>query len=152
MLPSIIISDTSCLILLTRIGQLALLPRLCNSCYITPDIAAEYGAALPDWLHIRTPAHPLPPEIAPRALHAGERSALALARELPDSLLVLDDSPARKLASQLHLSFTGTIGLLLLAKTHGLLPAIRPLLAELRETGMWLTDEVADQVCRLAGE
>ena len=147
-----IIADTSCLILLTKIGRLDLLPRLFDGCRITPAVAAEYGLAIPTWLEIQAPTARLPAMLLTRSIHVGEHSALALALELPGSLLVLDDEPARRLAQKLQLRFTGTVGLLALAKARGLLLNIRPVVAELRAAGMWLSDAVAERVCRAAGE
>ena len=152
MLPSIVISDTSGLILLTKINQLSLLPQLFHTCYLTPTVAAEYRQPLPGWLQIRTPVGHLPADLLTRAIHAGEYSALVLAQEIPGSLLLLDDAPARQLARQLELPFTGTAGLLVPAKKQGFILAVRPLIIELRAVGMWLTDEVAERICRAAGE
>ena len=147
-----IIADTSCLILLSKIGRLNLLPQLFGGCRITPAVAAEYGLAIPAWLEIQEPTVRLPAQLLTRSIHAGEHSALALALELPGSLLILDDEPARRLAQQLRLRFTGTVGLLALAKSQGLLLSVRPVAAELRAVGMWLSDAVAERVCRAAGE
>ena len=147
-----IIADTSCLILLTKIGRLNLLSQLFGGCRITPAVAAEYGLDIPAWLEIQAPIARLPAPLLTRSIHVGEHSALALALELPGSLLILDDAPARRLAQQLRLRFTGTVGLLALAKDRGLLLHVRPVVAELRAAGMWLTDAVAERVCRAAGE
>ena len=115
-------------------------------------MAAEFGLPLPDWLHVRAPSQELPAALVTRQHHAGECSALALALELPSSLLILDDAPARQLAAALNLTFTGTVGILSLTKLRGLIPRLRPVLDELRSVGMWLSDHVAERVCREAGE
>lgn len=44
----IIISDTSCLILLTNIDELNLLQKLANQVFVTPEIQKEFGKTLPD--------------------------------------------------------------------------------------------------------
>ncbi|UYZ63539.1 DUF3368 domain-containing protein [Hymenobacter weizhouensis] len=151
-LPSVIISDTNGLILLTKIGWLELLRNLFSRCFITPIVAAEYGRPLPEWLEVHSPAGSLPEGIILRSIHPGEYSALVLALETPDSLLLLDDAPARQVAQQLQLSHTGTLGLLILAKSRGLLAHVRPVLAELRAAGMWVSDAVAENICQAAGE
>jgi predicted nucleic acid-binding protein len=46
-MKSVIISDTSCLIILDKIDQLALLHDLYDEVLITPLIADEFGKALP---------------------------------------------------------------------------------------------------------
>lgn len=51
-MPKTIIADTSCLILLTNIGELDLLHKVYGHIITTQDIATEYGEALPDWIEI----------------------------------------------------------------------------------------------------
>lgn len=46
----------------------------------------------------------------------GESSAIALALEIPESTLILDDFKARKIADKLGLTYTGTLGVILKAK------------------------------------
>lgn len=115
-------------------------------------MALEYEEDLPGWLRVAAPTQPHPTALAAYQLDAGEYSALALALELPDCFVILDDNAARRATQQLHLPFTGTAGLLVLAKKQGVISAVRPLLAQLRAQGMWLTDAVAERVCRAAGE
>ena len=47
-----IISDTSCLIILTNIGELDLLKRVYGQIITTSDIEKEFGEKLPDWIMI----------------------------------------------------------------------------------------------------
>jgi len=49
-------------------------------------------------------------------LDKGEASAIALALEIQDSTLILDDFKARKVAEKLGLKITGTLGLMILPK------------------------------------
>ena len=46
-MPKTIISDTSCLIILTNIGELDLLRRTYGSIVTTVEIAIEFGEPLP---------------------------------------------------------------------------------------------------------
>lgn len=64
-------------------------------------------------------------------LGAGEREALVIAVENPDSLVLLDDALARRYARILSISFTGTLGVLLKAKQAGYLSAVKPILDQL---------------------
>ncbi len=59
---------------------------------------------------------------------------------------------ARRVARQLGLPLVGTIGLLLQAKTAGLVPLLGPLLEQLRGAGFRLTESLANEVLRKAGE
>ncbi len=47
-----IISDTSCFIILTNIGELDLLHKVYGQIVTTPEIAAEFGEPLPDWVEV----------------------------------------------------------------------------------------------------
>lgn len=49
-------------------------------------------------------------------LDSGEASAIALSLEIENSLLLIDDLKARKIANRLHLNYSGTFGLILRAK------------------------------------
>ena len=48
----IIISDTSCFIILTKIGELHLLQKLYSKITTTVEIATEFGEPLPEWVEI----------------------------------------------------------------------------------------------------
>jgi hypothetical protein len=51
-MPKIIISDTSCFIVLSNIGELDLLHKVYGEIVTTVDIAIEFGEHLPDWVAI----------------------------------------------------------------------------------------------------
>lgn len=118
-MPDLIICDTSCLILFDKINQLDLL-RLCyNSIYVTPEVVAEYGKQLPDWVLIKKVANQSHQRILEQILGVGESSAIALGFELPQALVVIDDLKARKVAKSLNLQITGSLGILVKAKQKG---------------------------------
>ena len=49
-----IISDTSCFIVLLKIGELEILHKLFTNIVTTPEIANEFGEVLPDWVELIT--------------------------------------------------------------------------------------------------
>jgi predicted nucleic acid-binding protein len=53
--------------------------------------------------------------------------------------LIFDDLKARKLAEELNLKYTGSIGILILAKRRGLIEDIDELLAKIQATNFRLT-------------
>ena len=76
-----------------------------------------------------------------------------LAIELNADLLLLDEKQARNLAGQSGLTYTGVLGVLLEAKTAGLIPLIRPLLDVLRGgPGFRLSDTLYIETLRRGGE
>ncbi len=52
-MPKVIIADTSCLIVLAKIGELDLLHKVYKRVTITHDVFLEYGAELPFWIEVR---------------------------------------------------------------------------------------------------
>ncbi|GAB3809350.1 hypothetical protein GCM10028819_50720 [Spirosoma humi] len=82
----------------------------------------------------------------------GESSAIALALEIPNSLIILDDYKARKIAQQLSLTFTGTIGVIIKAKLNGAIPSIKPILKKIKSTNFRLSAELERQALEAANE
>lgn len=117
---SVIISDTSCLIVLTKIGELDILQQVYGKVTVTPEIAYEFGGLLPEWVAIVSIKDKVKQQLLELQIDKGESSAIALAMETPDSLLILDDVKARKAAAQLGLIFTGTMGVIIKAKLTGI--------------------------------
>ncbi|MCF8372682.1 MAG: hypothetical protein K9H64_13715 [Bacteroidales bacterium] len=74
-----IVSDTSCLILLERVGMLDLLKSLFGKITITQIIADEFGETLPDFIEFENPQNRNYQNILEGFLDSGEASAIALA-------------------------------------------------------------------------
>ena len=64
----------------------------------------------------------------------GEASAIALAIELSDSVVILDDYKARKFAESLGIQIIGTIGIIIKSKRQGVIESIKPFLQKIRQT------------------
>lgn len=75
-------------------------------------MASEFGKQLPFWVEIKIPANKNYQTILAASVDMGEASAIALAIEYEDSLLIIDDLKGRSLASELGLKITGTLGIL----------------------------------------
>jgi predicted nucleic acid-binding protein len=82
----------------------------------------------------------------------GEASAIALALELDDCTIILDDHKARRLADRLGLNVTGTLGVIIKAKRMGVIGSIRPLLDAIRNTDFRLSEGLEAEALREAGE
>lgn len=147
-----IISDTSCLIILSKIGELELLYKLYGQIITTLDIAEEFGEILPNWVTIEKVSDKYRQRILEMQIDKGESSAIALALEVPNCTLILDDFKARKIAQNLGLSFTGTIGIIIKAKLNGTIPSIKPYLEKIKETNFRISAEIELQALKEAGE
>jgi hypothetical protein len=107
---------------------------------------------LPGWIMVRPLEQALQPRAVSASIGAGEREVISLGLEVHAELLILDEQPARRLASSLGFRVIGTIGLLLAAKNRGLIPKIKPELDRLRGVRFFMDDELYDRVARQAGE
>jgi len=147
-----IISDTSCFIVLTNIGELELLQKTYGQVITTAEVAAEYGDVLPAWVKIEIPSDKTRQHILELQLDKGEASAIALALENPDSTIILDDYKARRVAEQLGLDTTGTIGVIIKAKKKGIISSVKPYFTKLKTTGFHLSADLENTALKEAGE
>lgn len=147
-----IISDTSCLILLEKIGELDLFQKVFGEILITQDIADEYGSFLPNWISIQNPTNKMYQEILEASVDKGEASAIALAVELIDCLLIIDDLKGRDLAETLGLKITGTFGLILETKNAGEIDSVKPLLDKIKRTDFRLSEKLEIRILTMANE
>ena len=160
---SLVVSDTSPIRGLTHLGRLDLLRTLFGEVLIPPAVERELRRAtrrfapldveLLKSLTIRSPSNSVLVSKLAEGLDAGESEAIALALEVGAESVLLDERRGRAAARRLGLVPVGILGLLLQAKTLGLVPEIRPLLQDLRDNAnFFLTEALLDEVTRRAGE
>jgi predicted nucleic acid-binding protein len=65
------------------------------------------------------------------SLDPGESSAIALALETKEPLLILDDAQARSFAQDIGLAITGTLGILIAAYRQGIIADLNPIIVRL---------------------
>ncbi|MEQ8467173.1 DUF3368 domain-containing protein [Coleofasciculus sp. E1-EBD-02] len=156
------ISNTSPLLYLYRINALDWLPELFNAIWTPNAVVLElregkqrgYDVPVPDdypWLQIVEPQF-IPPELTTLDLGRGELAALAMALETPNRIVLLDDGLARRAAQASGLTVWGTLRVLLEAKSQGLTEIITPLVDQLQDSGMWLSEDIRNRILNLAGE
>ena len=162
--PGIVVANTTPLINFAEIDRLELLQALFGELLVPVAVVTELqskGSLFPKaavagqapFVHTRTPVNQALVATLRRELHAGEAECIALALEEPAALLLLDDVSARGVAEHHGLRFTGTVGCLRLAKELRLIPAVAPLLEDLRtKARFWLNPELVQQVLRDVGE
>lgn len=151
-MPSIVISDTSCLIILDKIGELEILHQTYESILTTSTVASEFGLPLPPWIVVRDAIDRASETSFAQRVDRGEASAIALALELSGATLIIDDQKARKLAEGLGIQVTGTLGVLVRAKLSGVIPQMRSLLDKMRQTNFRFSEEVESSALAEAGE
>lgn len=131
-----IITDTSCLILLDKINELNILHKLFRQLITTDIVSKEFGKPLPTWIVTQNPINIKRQFELEQLLDRGEASAIALALEQKDCLLIIDELKGRKFAKKLALNITGTLGVILEAKKIGIIPSIKPILYKFIEIGV----------------
>lgn len=148
----VVIADTSCFILLDKIGEIELLQKTFSSITTTQTIASEFGKPLPSWIII-SPVQKTPYlKLLELEVDAGEASAFALTLEYSSSLLIIDDLKARKLADKLLLNYTGTLGVILKAKELNLLSSVKPLINKIQLTNFRFSEKVLNEILSAANE
>lgn len=148
----IIVSDTSCLILLLKINELDILRQVSNNIIVTSIIKEELKHDLPDWINVLDPKDKHYQTILEMDLDKGEASAIALMLEIDDAILLIDDLKGRKIAEKLNLNFSGTFGLLLKAKQLGIIKSIKPILDKIRLTNFRFSDKLFSEILKQAKE
>ena len=103
------------------------------------------------WLTV-IDALPIPDTIRAWDLVEGENAVLAWGHTNPGTVIIIDDLAARRCAAAHGIPVRGTLGLILSAKKRGLIPEARPVLENLRQSGMYLSNRILSQALALVGE
>lgn len=152
MRDALVIADSSCLILLSKIGELEILKSIYKQIFITKEIAGEFGGELPAWIEVREVTNQILQSLFEEVLDLGEASALTLAFETQDCTVILDDLKARKTAVKLNIKVTGTIGVIVKAKTENKIPSAKAVFDKILETDFRISDRILNEAIKLAGE
>jgi uncharacterized protein len=159
-----IVSNASPLIALIRIGQLDLLRQLYSEIIIPEAVWHEVvveGADQPgaevvssaSWIVRRTVTNRPLVHGLQQELDAGEAEAIALAVEIDDALLLMDERLGRDTARHFDIRYTGVVGVLVEAKHKGFVQAIQPHLDALRNlAGFRVSETLYRRVLQDEGE
>jgi uncharacterized protein len=156
-----VVSNTTPIISLLKLNRLDLLKQLYTQIYIPEAVyneieegkAKEYYKDLSkiDWINIV--------EIQDKQavkyfldLDSGEAEAIVLATEINADLIIIDEKLGRFHAKHADLKVTGTIGILLKAKTVGLIFELKPLLNELTKKDVWISEKLKREILIKSGE
>lgn len=136
----IVIADASCLITLENINETDLLPRLYEQIVVTPEVADEVGPSLPEWVDQRSSTnHALIAQLS-SSLEIGEAASIALALELEDCLLIIDEKKGRRTARELGIEITGTFGVVMKGIDGGFIAAPDTIVERLERAGFRISD------------
>jgi predicted nucleic acid-binding protein len=145
------VTNSTCLIGLERIQRLDILRQVFLPIFIPPAVQSEVGIHA-DWLTVQLPQNVSTIATLKTQLDDGEAEAIALALELDNVFIILDDLSARQIALQLDLKVIGTVGMLLRAKQKSAIAEIKPLLTGLGEADFRISDAIVQKALQLPGE
>jgi uncharacterized protein len=160
----IVVSDTSPINNLAAINQLQLLQQLYGTIIIPEAVYCELtdpsfpvaGAAEVqtfDWIQILSVTDRTVMEALGNQLDVGEAEAIALALETKAELVLIDERRGRLVAGRLNLKYTGILGVLVEAKSRGLIAEVKPLLnALIHQAGFWIAAPLYNSVLRFVNE
>lgn len=153
MLSKVFLVDASCLIVLGNIGGLHLLRETLGKVHTTKEVLEEWKYEHPEWLRVVAFENKAVYLDFRKGLGKGESSLLAYAISNPDDvLLILDEQKARKKAKQLELHFLGTVGVLLRAKSLGIIEHLKPWLERCQNDGFYLSPALVNRILTQVGE
>ncbi|TVQ15103.1 MAG: DUF3368 domain-containing protein [Balneolaceae bacterium] len=151
-MPDIILPDTSCLIVLEKIGALDILQKLYSRTVVTKEIAEEHIITLKKWIEIETPTENRYQKILEQTIDKGEASIMVLAMEMDHCIVSIDDLRARKVAKKLGLRMTGTHGIIHKAKKAGHIESMRETIEKLKGVDFRISEKIELELLRLSGE
>jgi predicted nucleic acid-binding protein len=136
----IVVSDSSPLIALARVGHIHLLRSLFGEVLVPgavwdevvqadrPEVTQIVSA---EWVKVVAVPDDSYLEVLRTEVDRGEAEAIALAADVRADTLLLDERSARQLAASMGLQVIGVVGVLKLAKQRGFIPEVRPVLDQL---------------------
>ena len=154
-----IISDSSPLIALAKIGRFKLLRDLFKELYISKAVHREVivcGKEKPGekevtqgikrgWIKVLDVREREPYAFL---LGEGEGETIALAKERRARLIIMDDRKGYILAKALGITVIGTLGVILLAYKSGMISSLKIELDNLRENGFWFNDRLYKELIK----
>ncbi len=156
------IINASPLIVLAKVGQVALLPELATELVIPRGVVEEIEAGSLDdparlWLadegaeYVRE-IEKEEPLVAAWDLGKGESAVLTWAYQNAGFEAIVDDRAARNCGNTLRLPVRGTLGVILLAKQEGKIEQVAPVFEQLQDAGLRIDAAVLAKALQLAGE
>lgn len=148
--PLILLGKADAYELVARLPYRFVCPQAVRSELDAGEVKGYPAVHLP-WLTIlplRTPLSPL----SQATLDQGEAEVIQLALERGYKLVCLDDLRGRRIAMASGLRVTGVLGLLALAKTSGLIQAMKPYCDRLLQSGGWYSPVLLQRVLAGVGE
>jgi uncharacterized protein len=155
----VIVSDASPLIVLLKTNNLFILKDLFEKITVPTAVYKEITAKEQEkiifdkieWIETRNIKNTQENVLLEKLIDKGEAQAIVLAKELKTTLL-LDDAKARKYAKLLNVEVIGTLGLLKIAKSRGVIPSVKKIISDMLAEGYYIEDKLVTQILEDVGE
>lgn len=157
----IVVSDTSPITNLIKIGELRLLNQLFGKVIIPLEVFNELcqiesqkeELAGNAWIETAILSDAALKNELSANLDAGEAEAIALAVELKADFLLMDEQKGRAAAENRGLKVIGILGVLIQAKNNNLIAHVKPLLERLiYDANFWIHPALVSQILELVQE
>ncbi len=146
------IANSSCIIVLDNIDLLWILKELYGHILITEEVFYEYGKPLDKWIKTRKVKNKSHVDILNTFIDLGEASTIALGIEVEKCSLILDDQRARKIAKNLELNVTGTLGVIMKAKKKDIISSVSEVIEKLKSKNFRMSNQLVKEILKLSGE
>lgn len=158
-----VVVNTTPLIALSHVGQLDILKKLYGEITIPKAVYEELSAKADsickkavdnslDWIRIENIQNQMAKSMYKTQLHDGEVEVMILSLEIGADVVIIDDANAKKHAKYLELPVTGTLGVLIKAKQEGYVDELKPILYQMVENGIYISQRLIDMCLRQVGE
>ncbi|MEN3940034.1 DUF3368 domain-containing protein [Prosthecobacter sp. SYSU 5D2] len=159
-----VITDTSVVLNLCLIGQEQSLAKVFDEVHAPITVKQEFerlvsedarfkGLNFPAFIQVHWPTLLWPDLVLDPPLDPGESDAMKLAVWLEADIILIDEAAGRLAAQKLGMKTMGLLGILLDAKSRGLISRLKPLLNDLSLRGrFWISPALRSSVLRLADE
>jgi uncharacterized protein len=148
----IVISNSTCLIGLERIGKLDILEKLYGEIIISEAVQKEVNLSPTPWIKVEKVNNREALRFLMFEIDEGEAETIILGTERPGAVLILDEKKARKIARRLNLTITGLMAVLLKAKEKKIISSIKKTIEELEAANFRLSEEIKRKVLKLGKE
>lgn len=160
----VVVSDASPVSNLFVIGKLGLLHELFGNIILPGRVLFELSKltdfgydispiSQSTWIIVKSAEDIVAVSELSLQLDPGESEAIVLAMELQVDLILIDERRGWKVANSMGINTIGVLGVLLKAKSQGLIPEIAPILNDLEKlAGFWMSEALRKEVLFLAGE
>jgi len=152
-----IIGDSSALITLAIIDQLALLEKQYSTLFVPSAVYNEViqiGRPQSDKLKLflQDKVKAIDLHISKLGLGLGELEAITLYKTLNADILLIDDNRAKKYAVLNGVKVIGSLGILINAKKAGNITKIKPLLEKIIQSEIYISDQLIKKVLEICHE